>query len=251
MDFKDKKCLIAMPCGSGFVPVATVQSLMALKFACSVGFAMTERIRTDEARNFFAKMAISQKVDYLLMIDDDNPVPADTLQKMLEDDKDIVIAPILTRNPNKEGEHTLCAFYTREEMIDDKPLKIYYDIKDFREEGYLHKIDGGGCGAILIKREVLEKLDKEYDGFIFEYGKIKFSKKYSIDGRLIDKRTMSEDVEFSERAIKAGFEMWLDERILPYHISQPKLVKYGKPVSSVIQRMKSENYDVAPDGAPC
>jgi len=228
MDFKDKKCLIAMPSGSGSVPVPTVQSLMALKFVCQCSFIMTDRIRTDTARNYFVRQALNQKVDYLLMIDDDNPVPEDTLQKMLEDDKDIVIAPILSRNPNKDGEHTLCAFYSREEMIDEKPLKLYYDIKAFKEPGYLHKIDAGGCGAILIKREVLEKLSKEYEGFVFEYGNINFSKKYSVDGKMLGKRTMSEDCEFSERAIKAGFEMWLDDRIVPFHISNPKLVKYIK-----------------------
>jgi len=207
MNYKDKKVLIGIPSGSGFVPVPTVESLMSLKFVCQCGFAMTSRVRTDEARNHFAQMAISQKVDYLLMIDDDNPVPVDTLEKMLEDNKDIVIAPILSRNPNKLGEHTLCAFYAREEIIDNRPIRLYYDIKEFRDKGNLHKIDAGGCGAILIKRQVLEELNKKYKGYIFEYGNINFSKEYSIDGRLIDKRTMSEDCEFSERAIKAGFEM--------------------------------------------
>jgi len=207
MDFKDKKVMIAVPCGSGFVPFQTVESLMSLKFVGQCGFIMSNRVRTDHARNYFAQKAISQKVDYLLMIDDDNPIPPETLELLLEDDKDIVIAPIPTRNANKEGNHTLCAFYSREEIIDDKPLKLYYDIKDFKEDGYLHKIDAGGCGCILIKREVLEKLSKEYDGEIFEYGNIKFSKKYIIDGRSINKRTMSEDCEFTERAIKSGFEV--------------------------------------------
>jgi len=205
--FKDKKCLIAVPCGSGYVPFITVNSLMALKFPCQCSFIMKDRTRTDQARNYFAQEALIQNCDYLFMMDDDNPVPPDTLEKMLEDDKDIVIAPILSRNANKEGENDLCAFYSRDEKIDDKIIKIYHNIKDFKEEGYLHQIDAGGCGAILIKRKVLEKLNELYSGEIFEYGNIKFSKKYNIEGRMIDKRTMSEDCEFSERAINAGFEM--------------------------------------------
>jgi GT2 family glycosyltransferase len=45
--------------------------------------------------------AIQKGATHLLFLDDDNPVPPDTLIKLLEDDKDIVIAPILSRNPNK------------------------------------------------------------------------------------------------------------------------------------------------------
>lgn len=43
---------------------------------------------------------------------------------------------------------------------------------------------------------------------------------------------MSEDCEFSERAIKEGFEMWLDERIRPLHVSRPLVVQYNKDKQS-------------------
>jgi hypothetical protein len=35
---------------------------------------------------------------------------------------------------------------------------------------------------------------------------------------------MSEDVLFCERAVDLGFEVWLDERIRPMHISGNKFV---------------------------
>jgi hypothetical protein len=33
----------------------------------------------------------------MLFVDDDNPIPSNTLEILMADDKDIVIAPILTR----------------------------------------------------------------------------------------------------------------------------------------------------------
>jgi GT2 family glycosyltransferase len=39
---------------------------------------------------------------------------------------------------------------------------------------------------------------------------------------------MSEDAEFSERAVKAGFEIWVDERIKPIHLTSLGYVQYKK-----------------------
>jgi hypothetical protein len=61
---------------------------------------------------------------------------------------------------------------------------------------------------------------------MFEFGDIKFKKKYKIDGIDYDRRTMSEDCEFSERATKAGFEIWVDERIKPFHITNYNLIQW-------------------------
>jgi len=176
---------------------------------------VVDRQRTDKVRNYFARECVNQKFDYLLMIDDDNPIPPQTLELMIEDDKDIIIAPILTRNPGINGEYDLCAYYSREVKIKKNSLTMYDFIKKFRDEGPLHKIDAGGTGCMLIKRKVLETLLKKYE-FPFEFGDI------TVDGQ---RRTLSEDVEFCEKANKEGFEIWLDERITPIHLgNQIKLI---------------------------
>jgi len=54
---------------------------------------------------------------------------------------------------------------------------------------------------------VLEKLYVKHGGLPFEFGDIKFKKKIKINGTEYDRRTMSEDCEFCERAINAGFEV--------------------------------------------
>jgi GT2 family glycosyltransferase len=187
-----------------------------------------ERQRIDKARNVMALETLKSSCDYLLMVDDDNPIPPDTLEKLLEDDKDIVSAVILSRNKNEEGENTICAFYEDKHEFEEEKITLYKPVKRFREEGFLHKVDATGTGAILIKRNVLEKLREEYGFYIFEFGDIKFKEKRMINGKEYDRRTMSEDVEFCERARKAGFEVWLDERVRPAHLTSFGSVIYEK-----------------------
>jgi hypothetical protein len=184
---------------------------------------VVERQMIEIARNAIALEAIKNNCTHLLMLDDDNPIPQDTLEKMLEDDKDIVIAPILSRNPNKEGKHDLCAFYKNK--VDGE--KLYKNIEFLDENKYLHKIDAGGTGCILIKIEVLKKLNSIYKERIFERTRTIFKKPIIVDGKEYLERTMSEDVQFCERATDNGFEVWLDTRIRPLHITGNKYIKYG------------------------
>jgi hypothetical protein len=214
--------LIAMPNGSGQVPAPMVTSLLQLHKPCLCAFLVIERQMIDTARNGIVGEFLKNDFTHLLMVDDDNPIPEDTLEKMLEDNKDIVIAPILTRNPNKDGKHTLCAFYKR--VIEG--IKLYDNITVFKDNGDLHKIDGGGTGCILIKREVIEKLNKKYNGHLFERVRNVFEKPIMVDGKEFTERTISEDVLFCERAIDEGFEVWLDSRIRPFHITGNQFIQW-------------------------
>lgn len=179
---EQKNILVGIPCGSGTMPSMMVQSLLNLHKPLPCQLSIIDRQQIEKVRNEFAKLCLAGGFDYLFMVDDDNPIPPDTLEKFLEDDKDIVIAPILSRNPDANGIHNLCAFYSHEHKICGKKLKLYDNIKEFKDEGFLHKIDAGGTGAILIKRKVLEVLYKKYKCFPFERGDIKFKKTVKING---------------------------------------------------------------------
>jgi hypothetical protein len=220
---KNKLILIGMPNGSGSVPASMVSSLLQLHKPCPCAFMIVERQMIELARNAIVLEGLKNNVTHILMVDDDNPIPPDTLEKMVEDDKDIVIAPILSRNPNAKGVHDLCAFYSMEV----EGIKLYKNIEQFKDDGYLHKIDGGGTGCILIKIEVLAKLFSIYKDRIFERTRDVFEKPITVDGKEYIERTMSEDVQFCERAVEAGFEVWLDSRIKPLHITGNNYVKYG------------------------
>ena len=212
--------LIGMPCGSGQVPATMVSSLLQLHKPCPCAFMVVERQMIEIARNGIAMEGLQKGASHVLFLDDDNPVPPDTLEKLLEADKDIVIAPILTRNPDKDGNHSLCAFYS--ETVDGK--RIYRNVTEFRDKGTLHRIDGGGTGCMLIKTTVLAKMFSVYSNRWFERTREVFEKPIVVDGKEYTERTMSEDVLFCERAVDLGFEVWLDERIRPMHISGNKYV---------------------------
>jgi GT2 family glycosyltransferase len=216
---------MAMPSGSGVVPVIMLQSLLQLRKPIPCGFMTVERQRVDKARNAMVEEALKNNFDYLFFVDDDNPIPPDTLEKFIEDDKDIVGAPILSRNA-VNGVHKLCCFYSEDIVVDGASLKLYNAVEKFRENSYMHKVDAIGTGCLLIKRKVLESLIKKYKNGIFEFGDIKFKKEVVVNGQKYDRRTMSEDAEFSERAVNEGFDIWVDDRIRPIHLTNQGFVKY-------------------------
>lgn len=218
--------LIGMPSASAQIPSIMVSALLQLRKPVSCGYICVDRQRVDKARNEIVKEALKQNFDYLLFVDDDNPIPPDTLELMLADDKDIVSAPILSRNLNSNNERDLCSFYSREVVADGEKINLYDHIKEFRDDGPLHRIDATGTGCVLIKRKVLEVLYKKYEGLVFEFGDVKFNKPITVDGVEYKRRTMSEDAEFSERAINSGFEIWLDDRIRPIHLTTMGAVQW-------------------------
>ncbi len=224
---KPKTVLIGMPTIGETVPLVTVQSLLQLHKPLPCAFFPVPRQRVDKARNAIAIEALRVGADYLFFVDDDNPVPPDTLELFLKDDKDIVLAPIPSRNPDATGRHPLCAFYAREVEVDGKPLRLYEEIKSFRDEGPLHRIDAGGCACMLIKTKVLAAMFAKYNQYMFEFGDIRFEQKITVDGQEYDRRTMGEDVEFCERAVDLGFEVWLDDRVRPFHMTTTNMIQWG------------------------
>ena len=210
------KILIGTPSYSGLFPSIMVMSLLHLQKPCPTGFMTVDRLPVVQARNIIAREALKQNYDYLFFVDDDNPIPKDTLVKFVEDDKDIVAAPILHRNVDAEGNRKLCVFY----QYVEKGIRIYKPVEDF-PVGDLHKIDACGMGCTLIKREVLEAVNEKYPDRPFQLGNLITLQEGDtvLDVNKGLKRTMSEDLEFSERARDAGFEIWCDTRIRPLHLT--------------------------------
>ena len=218
------KILIGMASATGAIPTLTAISLFALQRPCPLGLMTADQYRTDHARNLIVKEFMKGEWDYLFFVDDDNPIPRDTLVKLLEDDKDVVAVPILTRRKDAKKGHWLCAFYAQY----FNELRFYFPIEKFRDEGYLHKVDAVGMGCTLIKRRVLERLFEKYKNYIFEFTATNLNEPIKLDDRTIGARRMSEDLEFSERATDAGFEIWLDTRIRPIHLGEPTHIQWSE-----------------------
>jgi hypothetical protein len=211
------KLLIGIPTAGEYVPSETVESLMNMKVPPNVVTKVIAGERVDKARNALVRMALEGGFTHLLFIDDDNPPPQDTIKKFLEADKDIICAPIPSRHPP----YVLCVF--EEEEIPGNELKGYKHIEQIdTSAGDLVQVAGCGMACTMIKRGVLEKLWEKHkcEPFQFTMDPIQ-----PVDGK--DKRTMSEDMTFCERAVAEGFEVWCDTTIRPPHLTTWKRVQFS------------------------
>jgi glycosyltransferase involved in cell wall biosynthesis len=146
----------------------------------------------DQVRNLIAHYAISNGFDYLFCVDYDISFPSDTLAKLLAHDKSIVTGLYIQRIP---GEHNL-ELYRR--MPNGGHLRLTLDSL----VGALEPIDGCGLGCCLIKTEVLKEVG--YPQFTYHHA-------------LEMKDTLSEDVDFCNKARDKGFDIWADTTITCRH----------------------------------
>ena len=224
LDLQNKKCLIGMPCGSGLVPAYAVDGLFKLNRPLPVSLLIIERQSVDAARNFIIEMAVKMQADYIFFVDDDGVLPADALEKLIEDDKDIVGAPMLTRNARDNGKHALCVFEKFDFYIGDgKTINKYRSIEKFDpEKGHLQQVDGIGGACFLIKRAAFEALFVKHNGTPFEFlHETHITKEHGVT-----LRNISEDMTFCERAREEGFAIWVDTRVRPVHLGKPKFVRF-------------------------
>jgi len=238
-NLQNKKILIGIPCASGFISAYTVDGLFKMTRPCPTSLLIIERQSADAARNYIIEMGIRLQVDYIFFADDDGVLPPDTLTKMVEDDKDIVGAPMMTRNVRDNGKHALCCFEKFDFYIGDgRNVKKYRSIQGFNNsKGHLHSVDAIGGACMLIKKNAFEALFAKHNGRPFEFiNEIHTTKEHGVTVRNI-----SEDMCFSERAKEEGFEIWVDTRIRPIHLGKPKFVRFeqeGEKLSSLDEPMK-------------
>lgn len=139
-----------------------------------------------DQRNSLVKTALDIKADYLLFVDADMRFPKDTLTILMAHDKDIIGVNATTRSepvkPTAKNIHI-----NEDGSIDWMP--VYSNAKTG-----LDKVDGMGCGVMLIKRKVIEALEVPY--FYFE--------------QLPNNKILGEDIYFCVKAKDAGFDTWVD-----------------------------------------
>lgn len=151
-----------------------------------------------DQRNSLVKTALDIKADYLLFVDADMRFPKDTLTILMAHDKDIIGVNATTRSepvkPTAKNIHI-----NEDGSIDWMP--IYSNAKTG-----LDKVDGMGCGVMLIKRKVIEGLEVPY--FYFE--------------QLPNNKILGEDIYFCVKAKDAGFDTWVDHDLSKHikHIGQ-------------------------------
>ena len=140
----------------------------------------------DQIRNLIADWG--KNFDYLFSVDSDISFHPNTLQKLLQADKDIISGLYIQRIL---GTHNL-------ELYKDRKVVEYEDIKN---SGII-EIDSCGFGCVLIKGDVLRKMPHPHFKYI---------------SALDHKDTFSEDTFFCSKAKDNGFKVFADTSILCGH----------------------------------
>jgi len=161
--------------------VSTVSSLLKLinndRYDCEILFQ--DGAYVHENRNDIAKAALAGKYSHIFFIDHDMSLEPETIEKLLDNDKDIIAADYNYR------------FLPLKSMIieKDKP----------RDRPF--KCDYVPMGCTLIKTSILNHLEYPYFFYGYSGGEMK----------------VTEDMYFCQQAIGKGFEVWCNPTILIRH----------------------------------
>lgn len=166
-----------------------------------------------ENRNGIAERALAVGAKWVLYLDDDQVLAPDTLVRLLAHDKDVISGLYVSREPpfkphiyDHEDELGFCRF---------RPLAPF--------EGGLHNVLATGAGCMLIKTDVLRKLEQPW----WRLGQI------TMDG-------WGDDLNFCHRIREAGFEIWCDFDVVVGHQMNatlwPKRKEDGEWYTVIVQK---------------
>ena len=139
-----------------------------------------------DQRNQLVRTALEAKCDYIVFIDADMRFPKDTIMRLLKHDKDIIGVNATTRSEPV--------------MPTAKMLNIEKDGSCIWQPIYsnsfsgISKADGIGCGVMMIKADVFNRIQEPY--FYFE--------------QLPNNKILGEDIYFCIKSKDAGIDTWVD-----------------------------------------
>lgn len=143
----------------------------------------------DAARNYCVNAFLQTDFTHLFFIDSDVVPPIETLDQLLDADKDVIAGLYPTmkfKNNMQVKEH---AVYNRVGRVVDGETK--YGLEEAHGSG-IQEIDRAGTGCLLIKRKVLETMERPH--FQFLYSDLGIS-------------AVGEDINFCKKAQEAGFKI--------------------------------------------
>lgn len=188
---KQQIVMIGIPCMDS-VKTRTMMSLFSasavLKLPAKLHLQMNCYVH--DAREKIAQEAIRTGMSHVMFIDQDMEFPPESIDKLIEQDKDIIGGLYYRR----QAPH----LPTINDLVDGKivvPRKFPLD-KTF-------KMWSVATGFMLVKTEVFKKIEPPW----FSFGTYKGQK-------------MGEDVYFCWKANKKGFEVWCDPTIKLGHVGE-------------------------------
>ena len=139
-----------------------------------------------ENRNYIATQAVKRECTHLFHVDDDMIYEPDTLDRLLEHDKDIVGGLYKTKYPEWQD-------YVIEHLHDG-------NIQD-----QLFECAALGTGLLLVKTDVYKQSPQPWYGYVwYDNGMVK----------------ESVDWTFCKNARNTGFKVWCDPNVKAKHIGQ-------------------------------
>jgi hypothetical protein len=145
----------------------------------------------DFSRNQVIRDVLKSDFDYLFFADCDQIFPEDCVDRLLQHD-----VPVVTARYHMRKEPYHCVGYVKHRTQSGKHCyaPVHYG------QGLI-EIERAGAGALLIKREVLEKIRERIGENWFRYQR---GPEYPFD------MSVSEDFWFYQQAREAGFTCYLD-----------------------------------------
>jgi len=140
-----------------------------------------------DQRNNLVKTALDVKADYVLFVDADMRFPKDTLKILMAHDKDIIGVNATTRSEPVKPTAKNFKISDVDGSVDWLP--VYSNAMSG-----ISKVDGIGCGVMLVKTKVFKAIEMPY--FYFE--------------QLGNNKILGEDIYFCIKSKDAGFDTWVD-----------------------------------------
>jgi hypothetical protein len=173
--------------------VRTAQTIIdTLKKYPNTEHAFQNGVFVHENMNNLVKLAQEKNASHIFFVEHDMVFEPDTLERLLEQDKDIISA-----NYNFRCLPLQPMIYQK--GVDGELYRMTYAI--WPKETF--KCYGVPTGCALIKMNVFDKIKPPY--FFFEHKE---------DGGI----AMSQDIYFCKKANEAGLEVWCDPKVLVGHI---------------------------------
>lgn len=206
--YKNMEVVIATPCGDyevQFKFMRAVTNLIAYSWMHGLKvyeFGGVERMCVHWARNMIVEETkdrinphTGNKFTHILWIDDDQIFNKDMLLYLAKNQHlDMISAVYYCR----VGAHLPVAY------IKDENPNIYSHYPLIVVPETVFEIDAVGFGAMLMRREVLDKLEHPYFDF----------------------QRCGEDLYFCVHAKKAGVKIWLDGSYRIAHIGEPRIITH-------------------------
>lgn len=190
------RIMIAIPCTSMMDAKAahSIGSAIIKSDGKVVDFIIRQSSEIASARTWLVQEALQKDLTHILFIDSDMYFQADIINKLVEEDKDIIGIE-----------------YNKRQF----PLEMIGAAVEKRTEDMPYKARYAGTGVLLIKLDIFR--DPKF-GIVDEQGTRQpwFQFARGANGELV----MGEDVWFCNIARSAGYDVWIDPRIKVGHVGE-------------------------------